>query len=141
MGGKAVFTPRHVVVLVNPETFSASFHLMMYLRAMGAKVVGVPSKQSPNAFVDMTEFTLPESGLRGSIAHSAHMLMPEDSHVRVLQPDYPVSIGIYRKYGLDVDTPLRYAHDCFRKYSWKSIPISHSLQADKAQKRVTNRVI
>jgi hypothetical protein len=111
LGGTAVYTPRHVVVLVNPGTFSAAFHMMMYLRAMGAKVVGVPSSQSPNAFMEQTEFTLPESKLRGSISNSAQIFLPDDPHARVLEPDYPVTIAIYRRCGLDVDTPLRYALD------------------------------
>ncbi len=111
LAGTAVYTPRHVVVLVNPGTFSAAFHLMMYLRAMGAKVVGVPSAQSPNAFMEMTEFTLPESKLRGSISNSAQIFLPDDPHARVIEPDYPVTIAVYRRYGLDVDTPLRYGLD------------------------------
>ena len=111
LGGAAVYTPRHVVVLVNPGTFSAAFHTMMYLRAMGAKVVGVPSAQSPNAFMEQTEFTLPESKLRGSISNSAQVFLPDDPHARVLEPDYPVTIETYRKYDLDLDTPLRYALD------------------------------
>lgn len=111
LGGSAVYTPRHVLVLVDPGTFSAAFHTMMFLRAMGAKLVGVPSSQSPNAFMEMTEFTLPESKLRGSISNSAQMFLPDDPHVRVIEPDYPVTTAVYRKYGLDVDTPLRYALD------------------------------
>lgn len=111
LGRTAVYTPRHVLVLVNPGTFSAAFQMMMYLRAMGAKVVGVPSKQSPNAFMETTEFTLPESKLRGSISNSVQIFLPDNPGARVLQPDYPVTIGIYRQYGLDVETPLRYALD------------------------------
>ncbi|HTS26578.1 MAG TPA: hypothetical protein VMH81_11935 [Bryobacteraceae bacterium] len=34
----------------------------------GATVVGVPSAQSPNAFMGGTEFVLPESGIKGMVS-------------------------------------------------------------------------
>jgi hypothetical protein len=111
MGASAVYTPRHVIVLCDPGTGSAAFHTMMYLRNMGAKVVGVPSGQSPNAFMELTEFTLPESKLRGSISNSAQVFKPEDPKARVTMPDFPVTVDIYQRYGFDTEAPLRYALD------------------------------
>lgn len=111
LGGEPVYTPARVVVLCDAGTFSAAFHFMVYLRAMGARVVGVPSGQSPNAFMQQTPFTLPHSRLRGSISSSAQIFLPEDPRARVLGVDFPVTIDVFRRYGLDEETTLRYALD------------------------------
>jgi len=111
LDGKPVYTPKRVVVLCDPGTFSAAFHMMAYLKDMGAAVVGVPSSQSPNAFMESTEFKLPESGLRGSISNSVQIFIPKDPKANVFHPDFEVTYSIFKKYDFDEETPLRYALD------------------------------
>jgi hypothetical protein len=109
--GKPIYTPKKVVVLCDPGTFSAAFHMMAYLKDMGATVVGVPSSQSPNTFMETTEFKLPESGLRGSISNSMQIFTPDDPKANVFHPDYEVTYSIFKKYDFDEETTLRYALD------------------------------
>lgn len=111
LDGKPIYTPKKVVVLCDPDTFSAAFHMMAYLRDMGATVVGVPSSQSPNTFMETTEFRLPESGLSGSISNSMQIFTPEDPKANVFHPDFEVTYSIYQKYDFDEETTLRYALD------------------------------
>lgn len=111
LDGKPIYTPKKVVVLCDPGTFSAAFHMMAYLRDMGATVVGVPSSQSPNAFMEITEFQLPESSLRGSISNSMQIFTPEDPKANVFHPDFEVTYSIFEKYDFDEETTLRYALD------------------------------
>ncbi len=109
LAGKAVYTPARVVVLCDERTYSAAFHMMFYLRQLGAKVVGVPPMQSPNAYMEMTEFTLPESGIRGSISNSAQFMLPDNPTADTYHPDMEVTYDIYRKYDFSDDAALRYA--------------------------------
>lgn len=111
LDGKPIYTPKRIVVLCDPGTFSAAFHMMAYLKDMGATVIGVPSSQSPNAFMESTEFKLPESGLRGSISNSVQIFMPDDAKANVFHPDFEVTYSIFKKYDFDEETPLRYALD------------------------------
>ncbi len=86
--GKPLFRPAKVIVLCDPGTFSAAFQAMFLLHQMGATVVGVPSAQSPNAFMGGTEFTLPESGIRGLISQGMQLFMPRDPKANVYRPDF-----------------------------------------------------
>lgn len=111
LDGRPVYTPKKIVVLCDANTFSAAFHVMAYFKDMGATVVGVPSSQSPNAFMEMTEFVLPESGLRGSISNSVQIFDPDNPKADVFHPDFEVTYSIFKKYDFDEETPLRYALD------------------------------
>ncbi|MGD1019309.1 MAG: S41 family peptidase [Verrucomicrobiia bacterium] len=111
LDGKPVFTPKRVIVLCDPDTFSAAFHTMAYLKEMGAILVGVPSSQSPNAFMEVTEFKLPESGLTGSISNSRQFFCPDDPKADVFHLDFEATYPIFVKYDFDEQTILRYALD------------------------------
>lgn len=110
-GGKPVYRPPKIIVLCDPGTFSAAFQAMFLLHQMGATVVGVPSAQSPNAFMEGTEYTLPESGIKGLISNGMQMFMPHEPKANVYHPDFEVSYSVFAKYGADTDTSLRYALD------------------------------
>jgi hypothetical protein len=109
--GKPVYRPPKVIVLCDPGTFSAAFQAMFLLHEMGATVVGVPSAQSPNAFMEGTEYVLPESGIKGLISNGMQMFMPHDPKANVYHPDYELTYSIFAKYGGDTDASLRYALD------------------------------
>lgn len=114
LGGSPLYTPPVVIVLCDPGTYSAAFHFMFYLKEMGAKIVGVPSSQSPNTFMEVTPFTLPESGISGSISNSAQVFMPEDPRADVLHPDFEVDYAVLKRYKFDGDVTLLYALDLIR---------------------------
>lgn len=111
LGAQPVYTPKVVVVLCDPDTYSAAFHAMFYLKELGAKIVGVPSSQAPNTFMEVTPFTLPESGIGGSISNSAQIFLPDDPGANVLRPDFEVDFEILKRYKFDSDTTLKYALD------------------------------
>ena len=115
LNGEPIFTPKKVVVLCNPATFSAAFHFMFYLHELGARVVGVPSAQSPNAFMEETDFRLPESGLGGSISNSMQLFLPGDPHATVFHPDFEIDRSISAKYDFDRNAAVRYALDLLAK--------------------------
>jgi hypothetical protein len=112
--GKPLYRPKKVIVLCDPGTFSAAFQAMFILHQLGATVVGVPSAQSPNAFMEGTEYVLPESGIRGLISNGTQMFLPRDPKATVFHPDFEVSYSVLAKYGGDTDTALRYTLDLLK---------------------------
>ncbi len=96
LDGKPVYSPERVFVITDDGTFSAAFHYAFYLWKMGATVVGVPSAQAPNTFMEVTPFKLPYTGLTGSISNSAQVFLPGDD---------------YRRYGFDHHAELLYLMD------------------------------
>jgi Peptidase family S41 len=109
--GNPRYRPAKVIVLCDPGTFSAAFQAMFILHQLHATIVGVPSAQSPNAFMEGTEYTLPESGIKGLISNGVQMFMPHDPKVNVFHPDFELTYSIFAKYDGDSDASLRYALD------------------------------
>jgi hypothetical protein len=111
LNGKPLYRPAKVVVLCDPGTFSAAFQAMFLLHQMGATVVGVPSAQSPNAFMEGTEYTLPESDIKGLISNGMQLFMPRDPLANVFHPDFETTYSVFSQYDADDDSSLRYALD------------------------------
>lgn len=107
--GTATYTPPKVYVITDVNTFSAAFHYSYYLSKMGAIIVGTTSGQAPNCFMESTPFTLPYSGLTGSISNSLQQFLPmEDPRAREFTPDIPIDYETWEKYGFDAHTPVLY---------------------------------
>lgn len=107
--GEAVYTPQHVYVVTDATTFSAAFHYAFFLWKMGATVVGVPSRQAPNTFMEQTPFRLPRTGLTGSISNCIQIFLPgNDRRAKTFYPDWMPTYEDYRKYGFDKDAELLY---------------------------------
>ncbi|QZT38001.1 hypothetical protein K5X82_03650 [Halosquirtibacter xylanolyticus] len=98
----------HIYVITSPRTFSAAFHFMYFMKRLGrTTIVGVPSSQSPNAFMESTPFCLPNTELKGTISNSQQILYPMKSDkVKVLHPDIPIDWDHYRRYSFSTDTPI-----------------------------------
>jgi len=111
--GTPVYDPE-VLVLVDPSTFSAAYHFAYRVWHLGAKIVGVPSAQAGNAFVDVTPFELPHSKLSGSIARTEQVLFPGDEG-RVLEPDFPMTWRDFAEYEFDEHAEVRFALDLIRR--------------------------
>jgi hypothetical protein len=109
--GKPLYRPAKVIVLCSPGTFSAAFQATFALHQMGATVVGVPSAQSPNAFMEGTPFVLPEGGIQGMISNGMQMYMPKDPRANVFHPDFETTYATDAKYDAGPDASLRYALD------------------------------
>jgi hypothetical protein len=76
-----------VVVLTSAWTYSAGFDVAALLVRQGADVVGVPSAQAGNCFIDILRFRLDHSGLEGMLSFKRSLLFPDDAERgRVLRP-------------------------------------------------------
>jgi len=73
----ASWSPR-VVVLTSARTYSAGFDAVLTLRAHGAMVVGVPSSQAANCFIDTLSFQLTHSHLYGGLSFKWSVGLPKD---------------------------------------------------------------
>lgn len=84
---EAHWTPR-VIVLTSARTYSAGFDVVATLLRQGAAVIGVPSAQAGNCFIDVLRFRLDHSGLEGWVSFKWSQLFPsEPERGRVLRPD------------------------------------------------------
>jgi hypothetical protein len=61
--------------------------------------------------MELTDFMLPESKLRGAIANSLQLYMPENRKADTFPVDHPLTYEVFRRYGFDQDTAVRYALD------------------------------
>lgn len=112
LNGIPLYTPDNVFVLTNTGTFSAAFHYAFYLWKMGAKIVGIPSSQAPNTFMEMTEFILPYTKVKGSISNSAQYFLPStDKRAKIFWPDMMPEYKDYKKYNFDQETELLWLLD------------------------------
>ena len=113
--GRPVYTPKQVYVLTDANTFSAAFHYMFYLWKMGAKIVGVPSGQAPNTYMEVTHFSLPRTKLGGSISNSMQLFLPaDDPNAKQVMPDILITCDDYRRYHFDDQAEVLYLLDYIR---------------------------
>lgn len=116
LNGKPVYTPAKIFVITDEGTFSAAFHYAFYLSKMGAIIVGVPSSQAPNTFMESTPFRLQRTGTNGSISNSAqYFLPPADKRAKTFYPDMMLKYEDYKKYDFDKDAEIRYLFDYLKK--------------------------
>ena len=107
--GQPIYTPKEIYVVTDERTFSAAFHFAYMLHKMGATIVGVPSGQAPNTFMEITPFNLPNSGLKCSVSNSLQRCFPDnDPKAKVFTPDIQLSYDDYRKYNFSKDAELLY---------------------------------
>ena len=110
--GKPVYTPEHVYVLINPTAYSAAFHYAFFLWKMGATIVGLPSKQAPNTYMEATPFELPRTNLKGNISNSLQLFMPnDDPRAHQFTPDLMPTYEDYKHYNFDMNTELLFLLD------------------------------
>lgn len=113
--GVPVYSPK-LIVLTSPKTFSAAFHYLFFLKEIAdATIVGVAPRQAFNSGMEVTDFTLPNTRLSGSVSNSYQLFMPHDLEKgRILIPDYEISCNIYADFGYDQDAEIRYAVDMIK---------------------------
>jgi len=114
--GKPIYRPKHVYVITDDQTFSAAFHYTFMLWKMGATIVGIPSSQAPNTFMETTQFNLPYSGLDCSVSNSLQTFLPEDDvRANILYPDWMINYNDYKAYNFDTNTAILYTLDHLKK--------------------------
>lgn len=107
LNGASVFQPEEVYVVTDNATFSAAFHYAFYLSKMGAIVAGEASSQAPNCYMEVTPFTLPYSGLTGSVSNSMQVFLPaNDPKSKEFTPAVRLTYDDYRRYNFDRNSIL-----------------------------------
>ena len=105
--GEPIYTPKEIYVVTDVQTFSSAFHTAYMLWKMGAKVVGVPSGQAPNTFMEVTRFKLPNTGLECSASNSLQSCFPKDhAKAKIFTPDFQLTYKDYQKYNFSKDAEL-----------------------------------
>lgn len=106
---EALWTP-HVVVLTAARTYSAAFDVAALLAQAGAEVVGVPSAQAGNCFIDVLPYTLTHSGLQGTISHKWSQTFPDDpARGSVLRPTRELTYAYLAQRGFDLHASVALA--------------------------------
>ncbi|MCD8193434.1 MAG: S41 family peptidase, partial [Tannerellaceae bacterium] len=110
--GEPLYQPT-VFVLCSPVTFSAAYHFMYYLSEIGkATIVGVPSSQAGNTFMEVTPFKLPHTGVEGSISNAVQILYPTNKEKgKILMPEYAMQWKDYLQYDFDEHAELLFILD------------------------------
>ena len=107
--GESLYRPEHIYVVTNEDTFSAAFHFTYMLWKMGATIVGVPSSQAPNTYMESTPFTLPNTGIQCSVSNAIQRFFPaDDPREKVFWPDWAPTWEDYRRLGFDSRADLLY---------------------------------
>ena len=107
--GEPLYRPEHIYVVTNEGTFSAAFHFTYMLWKMGATIVGVPSSQAPNTYMESTPFTLPNTGIQCSVSNAIQRFFPvDDPRAKVFRPDWTPTWDDYKRLGFDSRADLLY---------------------------------
>jgi hypothetical protein len=98
---EALWTPQ-VSALTAASTYSAGFDVVAALTQHGADVVGVPSAQAGNCFIDVLPYTLTHSGVQGIISYKWSRMFPNDSaRGNVLRPTHELTYAYLAAHHFD----------------------------------------
>jgi hypothetical protein len=113
--GQPIYTPK-IIILTSPVTFSAAYHFMWFLYSIGdAKIIGVPSSQAGNTFMENTPLELPLTHIQGSISNAVQIFFPDDKvKGKILMPDYPMNWELFKKYSFDNNAEILYVLDLIK---------------------------
>ena len=110
--GEPIYTPKEIYVVTDVQTFSAAFHTAYMMWKMGAKVIGVPSGQAPNTYMEVTRFKLPNTNLECSVSNSLQSCFPKGhAKAKIFTPDFQLTYKDYQKYNFSKDAELLYILD------------------------------
>jgi len=112
LNGKPIYEPK-IFVLTSPQTFSAAYHFVYFLTQIGKTyIVGVPSRQAGNTFMETTNFELPNTKISGSISNSYQIFYPDDPvKGKVLMPDFAMEWADFAKYDFDSNAEILFVLD------------------------------
>jgi len=112
LNGKPIYEPV-IIVLTSPQTFSAAYHFTYFLTQIGKTfVVGVPSRQAGNTFMETTNFELPNTKIAGSISNSFQLFYPNDPEKgKILMPDFAMTWDDFAGYNFDSNAEILFVLD------------------------------
>jgi hypothetical protein len=110
---EATWTP-HVLVLTSTFTYSAGFDMALMLFQHGAKIIGVPSAQAGNCFIDALYYRLDHSALEGAISFKRSIQFPNDPELgKILRPAVELTYAHLIAAHFDPNTTVRLALERF----------------------------
>jgi hypothetical protein len=105
-----IYLPKNIFVLCSGSTASSGYDMMINLKGLGARIVGVPSGQSGNHFGNSQQFVLKNSNLVGYVSTKYFIGIPENPEPgHVLLPEYQLTYEKLASLGFDVNADLLYA--------------------------------
>lgn len=108
---EASWTPK-VYVLISAQTYSTGFDTAVTLQRHGACVIGTPSAQSGNCFIDALSFTLQYSRLKGHIAFKRQILFPNNEEQgNILKADHELTYDYLATHSYDPHATIQLALD------------------------------
>lgn len=112
MKGIPIYTPEKIYVVTDAGTFSAAFHYTFFLSKLGAIIAGETSSQAPNCYMEVTPYSLPLTGLTGSVSNAMQVFLPiNDPRAKEFTPAIRMSYEEYDEYDFDSNSILRYLLD------------------------------
>lgn len=101
-------TDVEIIILTSPHTFSAAIHFTWFMERLGrTTLVGVPSRQAGNAFMESTFFNLPATHISVSISNARQILYcPEDDRGQIIRPHYEMYLDDYARLGFDANAEI-----------------------------------
>jgi Peptidase family S41 len=109
------YRPRHVLVLMTPQTSSSGLDMALFLYRAGAKLVGTPSAQSPNSWGNLLEWQLTNSKIKGEVSSSFDIAFGDDPEKgRVLPVHFPLTWEKLASYDFDHNACFLFAIDILK---------------------------
>jgi hypothetical protein len=110
------YKPEKVVVLTSAWTWSGGFDVAASLYDVGAKLVGTPSSQAGNCFIDILQYKLTNTGIQGGISYTYNLMFPDDAEKgKVLRPHYEFTYDKLASYNFDPNAEILYALEILPK--------------------------
>jgi hypothetical protein len=110
------YKPEKVVVLTSAWTYSAGFDMAASLYTMGAYLVGTPSSQAGNCFIDTLRFRLINTGIQVSLSYKYSLMFPNDPEKgKVLKPHYELTYDKLASYNFDPNAEILLALEMLPK--------------------------
>jgi len=116
----ASWSPR-VLVLTSARIYSAAFDAVLTLKAHGATVVGVPSSQAANCFIDTLHFQLAHSRAQGGLSYKWSVRLSEDPKAgSLLRPDQELTYERFKALHFDPNATVLLAAEVALGKPWPS---------------------
>jgi hypothetical protein len=113
---KPFFTPKKIVVLCSPWTFSSGFNMLTALYDMGTTIVGTPSAQPGNNFGDSLLFRLNNTGIQCFVSFKRIITFPDDEEKgHILRPHYEMTYDNLVSYNFDPNAQILWAVEILSK--------------------------
>jgi hypothetical protein len=111
---QAYYRPEKIIVLTTAGTYSAGFDMAAALHESGAYIVGTPSAQAGNCFIDILGFKLDNTKISGYLSYEYNLQYPDDPEKgKVLQPHFLLDYEKLASFKFDPNAEILLALEAF----------------------------